>query len=316
MVKFLESIQMVVCVEDHLPSKVNEAVQQLHGMMERNDQSDAGLAATFCGIAQGKTFLKSANSKATSAQKENQHLQELTSCLSEIDGFTQNMPESSSPNFDWANAVKHGLDTFKSLSEALSKSVSNSAQSSKNLLSTSKKSLSEFVSTISKAFIMSPCQKWFKVAASKFTESKTLHPIPEIKLSEWKGIANSKVITSNSSSFCKFAIETDALIKNIADGLKAYVENGKDLSGSAQLFVQLVDSMDAFVKSTGMQTMQGAGIVGEEWEKDFKDMNDLVVHMCHTQVELTLNKTIQTLGNLMAKVPYQGILRKNIFSAH
>ena len=72
-----------------------------------------------------------------------------------------------------------------------------------------------------------PMSEVVQVAASKFTESKTLHPIPEIKLSEWKGIANSKVITSNSSSFCKFAIETDALIKNIADGLKAYVENGK-----------------------------------------------------------------------------------------
>ena len=57
MVKSLENIQMIVSVDDHLPAKVNEAVQKLHGMMERNDQSDAGLAATFCGITQGKTFL-------------------------------------------------------------------------------------------------------------------------------------------------------------------------------------------------------------------------------------------------------------------
>ena len=307
MVKSLDDIHVIVCDDQYLPAKILESVGHLHSSMERNDQSDdAGLAAVFFGIHQGKLFIKNANTRAQTALKEVSHLQTLTENVKKIDDFMHSMPEGRSKEFDWETASKLGVDTFHSLSEALTKGGSQAAASYKTVISTAKKSLSDFVSAVSKAFIIGAGLPWFQSAATSFVDTKTIAILPAMKFSNWKTISGSKCVSSDATSILKIAFDTESLIDLIESTFKSIAKD--DCDTSAPVVMRLVDLMKGF-EMGALKSITSIGLACEDTFAFFANMKELVHKISIGQVQATLNKAVQQIGIIMAKVMYR---QKNI----
>lgn len=223
----------------------------------------------------------------------------LTENVKKIDEFMESMPECHMETFDWETASKLGVDTFHSLSEAFTKGGSQVASSYKSVISTAKKSLSDFVTAVSKAFILGQGLPWFQPAATKFLDTKTISSLPTMQFSNWKPISGSKCVSSDATSIMKIAFDTESLIHQIEDTFKSVIKDNCETS--APVIMRLVDSINRY-QTGSLKSITSIGLASESSLASFENMREIVCKMTHQQVQDTLHIAIKQIGIIMAKV--------------
>ena len=232
----MSHLAVVVSHEQQVPAKVIEAVNYLHTTASETDkdckgQSDAGLAAVFVGIAQGKAILKSANAAALRGQKDTGHLQDLTDCTAEISSFMETMPTSSSDEFKWAKAMDIGVRSINAQIDTQSKV---NGASCKTVLTDAKKKIAEFVTTISKAFVLGPVQHWIIKWVAKYEDSKTCLAELPFAFDAWSTI-NVKYLGKDTTQALQCALASSKFLSEFASGIGTTLTSRGE-SGIAELF--------------------------------------------------------------------------------
>ena len=292
----LKHLQTVVCEDQHVPAKIAESVAALHAMNNKND--DAGLAATFLGLGQGKVFLKSAHSKSTQAQKEVVHLSDLISHTEEAEQFINQLPRCGSPEFQWHKALDIGVNIHNALIEAIPKT--GGAVSGKTVLTDVKKKLGEYVTTIAKAFILGPVQKWFHDTMCEWSQHTAIASVPDIAMDRWTSMSTSKHLLSNASQLCVHVVTTSSLIHQIAETMKLSMT--ADVSKSVTLLAKLVTDVVGFKKTHWLE-LRKLVLVDEKGDVSFTAVHEQVISRSLVEaVAKEITVIGHSLSSMMSKV--------------
>ena len=292
----LKQLQIVVCEDQHVPAKVAESVAALHSMSNKSD--DAGLAATFLGLGQGKVFIKSAHSKSLQAQKEVVHLSDLLSHTEEAEQFINQLPTCKSSDFQWQKALDIGINIHNALVEAIPKT--GGAISAKTVLTDVKKKLGEYVTTIAQAFILGPVQKWFHDTMCEWSQHKAIACLPDIMMDQWASMSTSKHLGSNASQLCTHAVKAASLIQQIAETMKLSMT--ADVSKSVTMLAKLVTQFVDF-KTNHWSQLQKLVLVDEKGDVGFHAVHQHVLSRSLVEaVEKEIIVIGQSLNSMMSKV--------------
>jgi len=309
MAKALMNMQVIVCQDQHVPSRVSEAVNEIHAAVNKSNNDDSGLSAVFAGICQGKQFLKNANTHAVEAQKEIGHLQELMDHLQELENFTNALPESTSSQFNWKHALEIGLNTYTVYCQETSKSSTSAA---KTVLLDAKKKLSDFVSTICKAFLMGPTQAWIVKVESLCNQNLSIDSSTNINIDAWKSFAQAK-LQGNASQLCGHAIDCEHIMKQIVDGSRQ-VSKADDTTSSLTLLVKLSDSLQKF-RDTTWHSMDGFGLCNDAGRQGIVVIYKTFIAHRNEHIRKDTLKAIQQMSIIMAKVNGTSIPDESIKAA-
>ena len=287
MVASINHIHVVLSYDQQVPTKVLESVQFLCEKMEKQDRSDSGLAAVFMGIAQGKTIVKLANSVATQSQKESSHLDEFLKSLRELETFADNLPKSTSDEFDWKRAIELGTTFFKQLVDIPNKNVS---AATKTIISNGKKTLSEFVSSICKAFMIGPVPNWFVSTVGQFKVRQSASPLPNVCMNDWVIMTTSKSISSDAMKICMYTTSVHALMKEIHECIS---------STQSTVLVKLSESLEKF-KDT-WQNLMDLNMITLESNSSMNHLIQIVKSLSENRVDSDVTSTTFQLADVMAK---------------
>ena len=290
MVASINHIQVVLNYSQHVPTKVLESVQFLFDKMDKQDRSDSGLAAVFMGIAQGKAVIKLANNAAMQTQKESGHLDEFLKSLKDMETFADNLPKSTSDEFDWKKAMELGTTVFKQLVDIPNKNVTTAT---KTIISNGKKVLSEFVSSICKAFMIGPVQSWFMSTVGQFKIRQAASPLPNVCMNDWVVMTTSKSISSDAMKICMYTTSVHALMKEMHEGLS---------STQSTVLVKLSESLEKF-KDT-WQNLMDLNMITLEVNSSMNQLIVIVKSLSENRVDSDAASTTYQLGDLMAKASF------------
>lgn len=307
MQKTLNYLQIVLCHEQKVPSMVIEAVNYIHttATNESNTcmaQSDSGLAAVFACIQQGKTLLKSAHSKALQAQKETGQWQELTNVLNELTKFMNTMPESTSSSFEWETALSLGIKAVNQMVEAQTQSTVGS--SSKTFLGNAKKSISEFVTIIGKAFLKGIFQTWIVQWTSQYAESKTIMKELPVSIKSWQDI-KCKHLTKDAASVLQCAVDTNTFILDFS----SMVATMSDPNASAFAAVDLLKLLEAFEKNTWPSVKEMNVLDPSNGLAAYDSLKVSTQSISSKSIVIEIQATKKALGTIMAKAWVNWIYR-------
>lgn len=295
MAKALVNMQVIVCQDQHIPSRVSEAVNAIHAAVNKSEDTDAGLSAVFAGICQGKQFLKIANTNAVDAQKEIGHLQQLVDHLQELETFMNALPESSSPEFKWKHALELGNNTYTVYCQEISKS---STPAAKTVLGDAKKKLSDFVSTICKAFLLGPTQAWIAKAESLCTQNHIIDSTTDINIDEWKSFAQAK-LSGNASQLCGHAIACEHIMKQLVDVSKQ-VANVDATSSCTTPLVKLSEALQQF-RDTTWHSMDGLGLCNDAGRQGIVAISKTFMAHRNEQIRKDTFRAIQQMSIIMVQ---------------
>ena len=294
MARALSNMHVIVCQDQHVPSRVSEAVNEIHASVNKSEHTDAGLSAVFAGITQGKHFLKTANTTASEAQKEIGHLQQLMDHLQEMETFTKDLPESTSSHFDWKHALELGVNIYTVYCQETAKSTTPAA---KTVLLDAKKKISEFVSTICKAFLMGPTQAWFAKACTQKAPFSSLN----INMAAWKSFVQAK-LPGNAHQLCGNAIACEHIMKQIVDGFQLVdkLDKASPSPSSTTSLVKLTESLQTF-RDTTWHTIDGVGLCNDDGRQGFNMISNSFRDHCREQIRNDTCTAVQQMSIIMSK---------------
>lgn len=266
----------------------------MHAMMEKAD--DAGLAATFLGINQGKSFLKSAHEKSQQAQKEVAHLQGLVDHVQKCETFMGSMPQSTSVDFDWGLALDLGKGIHTALIEATSRSQTIS---SKQIISDAKKKMGEFVATISKAFVLGPLKVWLKETMCQWSQHQTIPDLPKADLAVWRCLSECKFLSGEPAELCHCAMNSCGIMHQTVETIQS--SKTADVTKSASLLAKLAEDVTRF-KMNYWAKLQKFVLVDPDTDGFFTAVHDqLVTKNLNTAVSKHLSSVKKSLSTIMSK---------------
>lgn len=294
----LLQLSIIVTADQHLPAKVSEAVTRIYSKgLEQPSQADAGLTAVFLGIQQGKLYLKNANKIVLEAQTAGgSNLEDLTKNLEALEAFASKMPSTISKDFAWEQAVSLGILAFKSLVHMISETPRTAPQTTKTSLSDGKRILSEYVATISRAYLVGPFQGWFFEAATGLEISTVPKPL-DVQFADWKGIASSRNLTGDACQMTQHAIAASNIITTVFDALTIAV---KPTANAHRDLLPLSDSVINFQDKI-WTALSEAGLIHKTGSDSFSKVCGFIKQHLQGHIITQTNDAFKSCGCLIAK---------------
>ena len=294
----LMQLHIIITADQHLPAKVSDAIAQIYTQgLDKPNHAEAGLAAVFLGIQQGKTYIKNANKFVLEAQTAGgSNLEDLTQKLESLEAFASKMPSSTSKDFAWEQAISIGILAFKSLVHMISETPRAAPQSTKTVLLDGKRILSEYVATISRAYLVGPFQGWlFEVSTA--LEIPTVPKPLDVQFADWNGIASSKHMTGEASQCGKLAIASSNIMTTIHDALKIALT--PTANGHNDL-VPLFDCLTMYQDKT-WPAISEAGLTTKPGSDGFKKVCAFISKQLQGYIVTQMNDACKLCGCLIAK---------------
>ena len=280
-------------------SKVSDAIIYSNGI-EKSNHSNAGLAAVFLGIQQGKIYVKNANKHVLEVQSVGgSNLEDLQKHLSSLDDFAQKMSSCTSKDFAWEQAISLGIHAFNSLNLMIQSTPKSTPQSTKTTLGDGKRILSEYVATICRAFLVGPFQSWL-CEAKVGMEIRNVPPLPSVEFSDWKGIASSRHLSADACSLGQLTMCARKFIGIIHKGLTISFASTKEASTDVEL-AHLLNDISSF-KEKQWASLNEAGLISEKGAMSVDKVNEQIKAAMASRMASHLDDACTTVGDLMSKV--------------
>lgn len=299
----LGHIFMIVTPDQHMPSKVSEAITNIYSTgIEKDNHSNAGLAAVFLGIQQGKLYVKNANKHVLEVQSiGGSNLEDLQTHLASLEAFADKMPSSLSKDFAWEQAISLGIHAYNSLTQMLQSTPKNAPQSTRTTLGDGKRILSEYVSTICRAFLVGPFQSWL-FEAKVAMEINTVPPQPSVEFSDWKGLASSRNLTGDACSMGQLAMCARNIIDIFHKALTISFASTQGASSANDVeLAKLLDDISSF-NAKSWVSMNESGLISTTGADSFEKLNAFINTAMASRMASQVDAACKTVGDLMAKV--------------
>lgn len=288
----MEYLCIALSPEKHVAAKVSEAVNELTTSSKSNDHADCGVSAMVVGIKQGKTLLKATRDRAQEDEKETAHLQHVSDKITELDASLESIEKS---DYDFNKGLEVCKEAFETYSAALTTSTTGA---SKTLLNNSKKSISDFISTLSRAFIRGTVKDWFEASVSLFNEKQQFAAKPAFTVEKGKVFLQCRSISKDANSLWVMVGDLMVLMTDLDNLMASYKQEKLVASEAVQCYSRMKK-----IRDNQWKELNAMGLLDETMVSSFGELIKILNQMVRELVVIENSSCTNCIGKIMAKAP-------------
>ena len=295
----IEKINIAINPKEFVPTIVMNAVKQLQENAKDQIHVDAGLAAVFLGVTQGKTILKLALEYAEASGEEMQTITAIQNSIGDLERFKKKC-EDGSPleDSEFQKCMTASIKLLKAVGQR------ELGQATKNYLQEAKDTVQEMALFYCTDFVRTNAVPWFSTFSRGHVLPDVPAPVPPMYVKELSQMASDKAMfidtardfLSATSSLQTHILELDSICRKKANGSLDTVSA-----------LRKAEEFNTFITQTGVPLLQKVPMLQEPLHKT----KQIVIALGGEKVNEEASKSAISLGRLVSKASSEVVIKKN-----
>ena len=283
----VDNVLMILSAESHAPPEIGKALASLQ--TSADSTSDLGLAAIVIGLSQTKALVRLCRDYVNTKESELAFLNDVTTACESISGLEIPKGFRRAGWDELAGALHVALQAVAAASQKAG------TEAARGILQQSRKTLSEFATSICTSFHSYTVLEWMQDLITKWDSAKELAPPPESRFN--RDFPSYKLLTPFAADMIKMTLEAESALGSVYFARRASRGDG---GLSVESAVKVTREFDSFLNGSGA-TLASHDMIGVQFVEILRQLSKNVVALSDARVALRLKECLTAIGDLVAK---------------